>query len=141
MISQGARFKVFLGSFFIQSSWSFKKMQGLGFVAAVSPALKELYNDRAERVEALKRHTAYYNAHPYMASPILGAVIKMEEMAAGGLGDDLAGSFFQRSPHGALRFDRRRFLLGYGKAGCGAYRYYRHTLFRVLGAGYIFGPL
>lgn len=81
MISNVAKFKVFIGSFFIQASWSFKNMQGLGFVAALSPALGEIYTEKRRRTEALKRHSVYYNAHPYMASPILGAVINLEEQA------------------------------------------------------------
>ncbi len=105
MISLSARLKVFLGSFFIQSSWSFNKMQGLGFLAAIAPALKELFENKEERVAALKRHSAYYNAHPYMASPILGAVIELEERAAKGLGDELAGCTFKEAlmgPYGSI---------------------------------------
>lgn len=87
--------KVFFGSFFIQSSWSFEKMQTLGFAAALRPALKELYADDAAGVQgALRRHLNFYNAHPYMASPILGAVIKIEEKArAGECGDERALRF------------------------------------------------
>lgn len=81
MISRGALLKVFLGSFFIQSSWSFEKMQGLGFASAIAPALKELFKDKKARIEAYKRHLEFYNAHPYMASPVLGAAINLEEKA------------------------------------------------------------
>ncbi|MBI3755697.1 MAG: PTS system mannose/fructose/sorbose family transporter subunit IID [Deltaproteobacteria bacterium] len=72
-------FKVFLNSFFIQSAWSFEKMQGLGFASAIAPAIKDIYKDKNQACAALKRHMVFYNAHPYMASPILGAVIRMEE--------------------------------------------------------------
>lgn len=83
MISKMTMFKVFLGSLFIQSSWSFEKMQGLGFAAALSPALSDLYRSNdAGRVGALKRHLAFYNAHPYIGSAILGATIRLEEKAA-----------------------------------------------------------
>lgn len=83
MISRGALLKVFLGSFFIQSSWSFEKMQGLGFASAIAPALKEIFKDKKARIEAYKRHLEFYNAHPYMASPVLGASINLEEKAKG----------------------------------------------------------
>ncbi len=79
MISRFAMFKVFLNSFFIQSAWSFEKMQGLGFASAIAPAIKDIYKDKNQACAALKRHMVFYNAHPYMASPILGAVIRMEE--------------------------------------------------------------
>ncbi len=85
MITRRSMFKVFIGSFFVQSSWSFERMQGLGFAAAIYPALCEIYpEDGPSRSAALKRHLVYYNAHPYMASPILGAAIKMEERASRG---------------------------------------------------------
>lgn len=80
-------------------------MQGLGFSAAISPALRELYADKEERLAALKRHTAYYNAHPYMASPILGAVIELEDKAARGQGDELAAGSFKEAlmgPYGSI---------------------------------------
>jgi PTS system mannose-specific IID component len=106
MITLGARIKVFLGSFFIQSSWSFSNMQGLGFVAALSPAITELFKGKEDKKrEALKRHLAYYNAHPYLASPILGAVIKLEEMALEGRGDELAGRSLKEAlmgPYGSI---------------------------------------
>jgi PTS system mannose-specific IID component len=85
MITRRSIFKVFMGSFFVQSSWSFESMQGLGFAAAIYPALMEIYpEDDSARNAALKRQLVYYNAHPYMASPILGAVINMEEMVSRG---------------------------------------------------------
>lgn len=86
MPSNPSMFKVFINSFFMQASWSFEKMQSLGFVAAISPALREIYKDDSEGMElALKRHLAFYNAHPYMASPILGAAIRLEEMGKDGV--------------------------------------------------------
>ncbi|MBI4949589.1 MAG: PTS system mannose/fructose/sorbose family transporter subunit IID [Deltaproteobacteria bacterium] len=85
MISAVSFIKVFIGSFFIQSSWSFEKMQGLGFASAISPALDEIYGgDEAQKKGAYKRHLAFYNAHPYMASPVLGVAINMEEKARRG---------------------------------------------------------
>lgn len=104
MVTKSALFKVFLGSFFIQSAWSFEKMQGLGFAAAISPAIKELWQGE-KRKEALKRHLAFYNAHPYMASPVLGAAIRLEERAREGTAAaDAAVSFKKKimGPYGAI---------------------------------------
>lgn len=85
MVSKSTMLRVFLGSFFIQSSWSFEKMQGLGFAAAISPALREIYGDDEKAGnDAVKRHLVYYNAHPYMASPVIGAVMGLEEKARDG---------------------------------------------------------
>ncbi|MBI5328629.1 MAG: PTS system mannose/fructose/sorbose family transporter subunit IID [Deltaproteobacteria bacterium] len=106
MIGRFTMFKVFLNSFFIQSAWSFEKMQGLGFAANLAPAIRDMYkkdNDKACAV--LKRHMVFYNAHPYMASPILGAVIKMEEEVRDGIRDAKDISYFKQSltgPYGAI---------------------------------------
>ncbi|MBI3398207.1 MAG: PTS system mannose/fructose/sorbose family transporter subunit IID [Deltaproteobacteria bacterium] len=98
-------FKVFLNSFFIQSAWSFEKMQGLGFAAAIAPAINDIYKDTDRINEAMKRHTVFYNAHPYMASPILGAVIKMEEEVKEGKRDAKDIASFKENlvgPYGAI---------------------------------------
>ncbi|MCR4287968.1 MAG: PTS system mannose/fructose/sorbose family transporter subunit IID [Deltaproteobacteria bacterium] len=106
MITRGAMLKVFFNSFFIQSSWSFEKMQSLGFAAAISPAIGEVYRDSPEgKRAALKRHLAFYNAHPYMASPVLGAAIRLEEaVKEGGALTDAPAAFKKMvmGPYGAI---------------------------------------
>lgn len=105
MIGRFSMFKVFLNSFFIQSAWSFEKMQGLGFAAAMAPAIKDIYKDREQACAAIRRHMVFYNAHPYMASPILGAAIKMEEEVREGRRDARDISSFKESligPYGAI---------------------------------------
>ncbi|MFQ5585902.1 MAG: PTS system mannose/fructose/sorbose family transporter subunit IID [Thermodesulfobacteriota bacterium] len=71
--------KVFANSFFIQTSWNYGDIHGLGFSNVVAPALAVIYRDEGERYEALKRHSEAFNIHPYMSAPVIGAVIKMEE--------------------------------------------------------------
>lgn len=80
MVSRVSLLKAFFGSFFIQAAWSFEKMQTLGFAAAISPAIKDIFKGDARlRDFAVRRHMSFYNAHPYMASPVLGAAIRLEE--------------------------------------------------------------
>lgn len=106
MITRGAMLKVFFNSFFIQSSWSFEKMQSLGFAAAISPAIGEVYMDSPEgKRAALKRHLAFYNAHPYMASPVLGAAIRLEEAVKEGSAQPDEPAAFKNmvmGPYGAI---------------------------------------
>lgn len=106
MVSKYTMLRVFLGSFFIQSAWSFEKMQGLGFAAAISPALKEIYGgDEKRGNDALKRHLVYYNAHPYMASPVIGAAMRLEEKARDGECKAAAPAEFKKkvmAPYGAV---------------------------------------
>jgi len=82
MRGRGTLARVLWGSFFIQSSWSFTRMQGIGFGAAVSPALEDIYDGGEACRDALKRHSAYYNSHPYMGCAVLGASVRLEEMAS-----------------------------------------------------------
>ncbi len=105
MIRTSSILKVFLGSFFLQASWSFEKMQGLGFAAAISPAIKDVFNGDGPFVSAIRRHLAFYNAHPYMSSPVLGAAIRLEEKGRNGECPVDAGARLKSmvmGPYGAL---------------------------------------
>jgi PTS system mannose-specific IID component len=43
-----------------------------------------LYKTKEDRASALKRHLEFFNTHPYVASPILGVQLAMEEQRANG---------------------------------------------------------
>ena len=75
---------VFFRSFLIQASWSFDRMQSLGFAFAMLPALGRLYPDPEEFRSRLKLHMEYFNTQPYLASFILGAAVRTEEERASG---------------------------------------------------------
>lgn len=75
---------VFLRSLLIQSSWSFDRMQSLGFAYAMMPALRRLYPDNDEYRRRIDLHLDYFNTQPYLASFVLGAAVRMEEERASG---------------------------------------------------------
>jgi PTS system mannose-specific IID component len=77
---------VFWRSFLLQASWSFERMQSLGFAFAMLPVLRRLYPDRAERASRVKEHLEYFNTQPYLASFILGAAARKEQERAAGRG-------------------------------------------------------
>lgn len=54
-------------------------MQSLGFAYAIEPVLRKLYPDQVEYESRLRTHLEYFNTQPYLASFILGAVVRMEE--------------------------------------------------------------
>lgn len=54
-------------------------MQSIGFAYAIEPVLRKLYPDQTEYESRLRLHLEYFNTQPYLASYILGAVIRMEE--------------------------------------------------------------
>ncbi len=78
------RLSVAWRSTFLQGSWNYERMQNGGWVFAMIPAIKRLYTTKDEQKEALKRHLAFFNTHPYVASPILGVTLALEEDRANG---------------------------------------------------------
>lgn len=71
-------------SFFLQGSWNYERMQNVGWAFAMIPAIKKLYSSKEDRAAALKRHLEFFNTHPYVASPILGVELALEEQRANG---------------------------------------------------------
>ncbi|WFA07103.1 MULTISPECIES: PTS system mannose/fructose/sorbose family transporter subunit IID [Bacillus] len=71
-------------STFIQGSWNYERMQNGGWAFSMIPAIKKLYQSKEDRVAALKRHLEFFNTHPYIASPILGVTLALEEERANG---------------------------------------------------------
>lgn len=90
-LSKRDRISVWWRSTFIQGSWNYERMQNGGWAYAMIPAIKKLYKTKEERSAALKRHLEFFNTHPYVASPILGVTLALEEERANGAPvDDVA---------------------------------------------------
>ncbi|MDR1568025.1 MAG: PTS system mannose/fructose/sorbose family transporter subunit IID [Streptococcaceae bacterium] len=78
-------------STFIQGSWNYERMQNGGWAFSMIPALKKLYKTKEDQAAALERHLEFFNTHPYVASPILGVTLALEEERANGAPvDDVA---------------------------------------------------
>lgn len=73
-------FKYCLGVF------GFERLEGPGFALSMIPLVKELYKDDKEKqTAAIKRHSVFFNTHPYLGGLITGIVASMEiEKANGG---------------------------------------------------------
>jgi PTS system mannose-specific IID component len=69
----------FLRSFFLQMVWNFERYLSYGVAFVLLPVLKKIYSSQEDRSQALSRHLEYFNTHPYMASFVLGAILRMEE--------------------------------------------------------------
>ncbi len=83
-ITKGDRIKVWWRSTFLQGSWNYERMQNGGWAYTLVPALKRLYHTKEDRSAALKRHLEFFNTHPYLASPIIGVTMALEEERANG---------------------------------------------------------
>jgi len=79
------RISVWFRSFFLQGSWNYERMQNGGWAYALIPAIKKLYKNKEDRAAALKRHLEFFNTHPYVASPVIGVTLALEEDRANGL--------------------------------------------------------
>ncbi|MDG3141539.1 PTS system mannose/fructose/sorbose family transporter subunit IID [Streptococcus suis] len=83
-LSKADRQKVWWRSQFLQGSWNYERMQNLGWAYALIPAIKKLYTSKEDQAAALERHLEFFNTHPYVAAPIIGVTLALEEEKANG---------------------------------------------------------
>ena len=83
-LTKADRFKAFLRSYFLLASFNYERMQNGGVAYTLIPAIKKLYQSKEERAAALKRHLEFFNTHPYVAAPIMGVTLALEEEKANG---------------------------------------------------------
>ena len=83
-LSKSDRIKVWWRSTFLQGSWNYERMQNGGWAYSLIPALRKLYPEKKDLSLALKRHLEFFNTHPYLASPVLGVTLALEEDKANG---------------------------------------------------------
>ncbi|MCE4048930.1 MULTISPECIES: PTS system mannose/fructose/sorbose family transporter subunit IID [Bacillaceae] len=83
-LSKRDRISVWWRSTFLQGSWNYERMQNGGWAFSMIPAIKKLYKTKEDRADALKRHLEFFNTHPYVASPIIGVTLALEEERANG---------------------------------------------------------
>ncbi|MDO4943137.1 MAG: PTS system mannose/fructose/sorbose family transporter subunit IID [Lachnospiraceae bacterium] len=83
-LSKKDRRSVAIRSQLLQGSWNYERMQNGGWCYALIPALKKLYPQKDEQIAALKRHMEFFNTHPYVAAPVVGVTLALEEERANG---------------------------------------------------------
>ena len=83
-LSKKDRISVWWRSTFIQGSWNYERMQNGGWAYSMIPAINKLYKTKEDRAAALERHLEFFNTHPYVASPIIGVTLALEEERANG---------------------------------------------------------
>ena len=66
-----------------QACYNYERMMGIGFLHAMTPAFRKLYKDNKDlRIEAMQRHTSFFNCEPCLGASIVGLVMAMEEQKA-----------------------------------------------------------
>lgn len=84
VLDKKTRQAVMWRSAFLQGSWNYERMQNGGWCYTMIPAIKKLYRTKEEQTAALKRHMEFFNTHPYVAAPIVGVTLALEEEKANG---------------------------------------------------------
>ena len=84
ILSKKDRWNVCWRSTFLQGSWNYERMQNGGWVYSLIPALRKLYPNKEDLSAALKRHLEFFNTHPYLAAPVIGVTLALEEEKANG---------------------------------------------------------
>ncbi|MEF9892971.1 MAG: PTS system mannose/fructose/sorbose family transporter subunit IID [Anaerorhabdus sp.] len=80
IITKKDLFTVFLRGIGYQFSWNYERMQALGYCWTILPVLKKIYKDDPDKLhEAVTRNLEFFNTHPFMAMPIFGITLAMEE--------------------------------------------------------------
>ena len=83
-MKRGSLLKIFWRTFFIHATLNFRRMQNLGFAYAMIPLLQGRKIPDKEAEGVLVRHLQMFNTNPYLAHPLVGSILKMEEDRRGG---------------------------------------------------------
>ncbi|MHA1505634.1 MAG: PTS system mannose/fructose/sorbose family transporter subunit IID [Candidatus Asgardarchaeia archaeon] len=75
-----------------EASWNFERMQGLGFLYSILPALTKIYSSEEDLKRAMRRHIEFFNTNPILGSLVLGTTIALEEKV-GNVDEDYIRSF------------------------------------------------
>ena len=63
-----------------QIGWNYERMQGLGYLTTMLPAIDKLYGDNPEmKKKALETHSVFFNTTPQMGDIIVGMDLAIEE--------------------------------------------------------------
>ncbi len=93
-LSPGILRRVWMRSLLLQGSWNFERMQNLGTLFVLAPALRHLYTGE-ELTSAFRRHLMYFNTHPFLAPTIFGTTLALEEDRSRGESMDLGVEEFK----------------------------------------------
>ncbi len=78
------RRKVWSRSWLLHIAWNFERMQNVGWCFTMLPAMRKLYKKKEDQIAFMKRHLEFFNTHPYLAAPIIGVELSLEESRANG---------------------------------------------------------
>ena len=82
--------KMFWNSGLVFCGFNMVKMEGNAFALTMEPALDELYDDKKEKAEAMRRHNGFFNTHAVFLSLIAGIsyALERQKKETGAVDDD-----------------------------------------------------
>ncbi len=88
-VGMGRLFQIAIAGLALQASFGPDRRQGLGVATMLLPAAG-LWRSLEDRRRFLLRHLENFNTNPAMTGPLMGAVVRFEELAAAGDAEALA---------------------------------------------------
>ena len=70
--------RVFGRCLVLQASWNGQRMQNLGLLVALAPWLRRRGLDREQLRRICRRYYGYFNTNPYLASFVVGGLLRLE---------------------------------------------------------------
>ena len=83
-LTAATAWRVFGRCLMLQASWNQQRMQNLGLLAALAPWLHQQGLNHEQLRRICRRYYGYFNTNPYLASFVVGGLLRLE-------GDRLAG--------------------------------------------------
>ena len=83
-LSVADRRRVCLRSQYLQANWNYERMQNVGWCYGMNGVVEKLYPNKEDQAAFLKRHLEFFNTHPYVAAPVFGVELSLEESRANG---------------------------------------------------------
>lgn len=85
--------KMFGRALMYGASWNYERMQNLGFLYMMAPALRRVYGKgrKEEMAQAMRRHLEFFNTHQTAAPFIGGVAAAMEEKEGNAAGSAISG--------------------------------------------------
>lgn len=83
-LPRSVMWRTFWRSQFLQASWNYERMQGLGYAYILEPTIDYFFIDPAARTSRKLRHVEFFNTQPYIGNLVTGVNMALEERLQSG---------------------------------------------------------
>ena len=68
----------------LQAAFNYERMQAAGWLWSILPGLEKIHTNKDDLSTSMTHNMEFFNTHPYLASPIIGVTLALEEDKANG---------------------------------------------------------